>query len=191
MITSHKIPKGQYGYLNWQKKCEILKTLILFGIALVIYLTGLLTLHTNKNIYTLIAALGCIPASNSAVRMIMFLRASGCSESVHDTIKNHIHSLPEIYDLYFTTYQKNYSISHAILADHTIIFYSEDTSINVKQFQNHIASVLSSNGYDNITIFLFQDLEKYINQIKSLEQLTKKNTDLSDKIIKLLLNISL
>ena len=54
----------------------------MFGISLAIYLAGYLTVHSNKNLLTIVAVLGCLPASKSAVSMIMFLRAKGCSEAL-------------------------------------------------------------------------------------------------------------
>ena len=72
--------------LKHQRKLEIAKTAVLFCLSLAVYLSGLLTTGTNKNLLTIVAVLGCLPASRSAVGMIMFLRAKGCSEELHERI---------------------------------------------------------------------------------------------------------
>ena len=74
--------KGQYGYLKRQMKRELIKTFILFGISLSLYFAGRITTGTNKNLLTIVAVLGFLPASQFAVRSIMFMRAKGCSEAV-------------------------------------------------------------------------------------------------------------
>lgn len=82
----HRIKKGQYGYIKSQRKMEIIKTVSLFLLSLAIYLCGYWTTGTNKNLLTVVAILGCLPASKCAVNMIMFIRAKGCSEELYQKI---------------------------------------------------------------------------------------------------------
>ena len=82
----HKYTKGEYLYLQNRKKMEILKTVIFFGISAALYLAGYITTGSNKNYLTIVAVLGCLPASKSAVSMIMNLKIKGCSEKVYARI---------------------------------------------------------------------------------------------------------
>ena len=74
-----KNKKGTYGYIGKQRRWEIIKTLLMFGISIALYTAGYIATKSNKNLLTLVAVLGCLPASKSAVNMIMFLKAKGCS----------------------------------------------------------------------------------------------------------------
>ena len=60
--------KGRPGYLDSQKKKEILKTAMMFGLVIAIMATGYLTTHTKKNLLTVVAVLGCLPAGKSLCR---------------------------------------------------------------------------------------------------------------------------
>lgn len=65
-----KIQKGDFGYINAQKKKRTLITAVLFLIPLVIFFTGLHETGTRLNLFTFVAIMGCLPASRSAVGMI-------------------------------------------------------------------------------------------------------------------------
>ena len=85
-----KYTKGDYLYLQNKKKKEIIKTVVFFGISAALYIAGYITTGSNKNYLTIVAVLGCLPASKSAVSMIMNLKVKGCSETVYKMISNKI-----------------------------------------------------------------------------------------------------
>lgn len=58
-----KVEKGKPGYLNYKKKAEILRTVIYFAIVAAIFLLGYTQTHTRLNLMTVVAVLGCLPAS--------------------------------------------------------------------------------------------------------------------------------
>ena len=60
-----KVEKGKPGYLNYKKKAEILRTVIYFAIVAAIFLLGYTQTHTRLNLMTVVAVLGCLPASQS------------------------------------------------------------------------------------------------------------------------------
>ena len=68
-----KVQKGQYGYLSYKKKFSAIVTIGMFALSLAIFIMGYVTTKTNANLLTVVAVLGCLPASKSAVSMLMFL----------------------------------------------------------------------------------------------------------------------
>ena len=65
-----KIQKGKPGYLNYKRKVEILRTVIYFVIVLAIFALGYWQTHTRLNLLTVVAILGCLPASKALVGVI-------------------------------------------------------------------------------------------------------------------------
>lgn len=120
-MKKQKTKKGDYGYLKHQRKLEIAKTAVLFCLSLAVYLSGLLTTGTNKNLLTIVAVLGCLPASRSAVGMIMFLRAKGCSEELHERILPHAQGLPQLYDVVLTSYDATFELVHLVFKGNSLI----------------------------------------------------------------------
>lgn len=48
-----------------------------FGVSIGLYVMGYVTTGSNKNLLTIVAVLGCLPACKSLVNLILFLKAEG------------------------------------------------------------------------------------------------------------------
>lgn len=181
--------KGCFGYLNYKKKTEIVKTIVFFGISLSLYFAGVMTTGSNKNLLTIVAVLGCLPASKSAVSMIMFLKAKECSEESFHRLKNSIGE-EGIYDCYFTSYDKNFPVSHLVVKNLSVTAFSENAKIKEAEFEEYIRSMLLRNGISNYNVKLYKDLDKYL---KRLQQISAPENEKSrdEEVVRALLAISL
>lgn len=166
--------KGQYGYIKVQKKRTIIKTIIMLTLSFSIFAIGWWSAGTQKNLLTIVAVLGLLPASKSAVNMIMFIRAKGCSETAYIKIAEHSRGFLEAYDLFFTSYNKNYQVSHLVMEDKVICGYTEDLSCDSKACEKHIESLLKQGGCKNITIKIYKDIEKYCEGLDNLKKQRNK-----------------
>ena len=72
-----KVLKGNPGYLDYKKKAEILRTVIYFALVAAVFFLGYSQAHTKKNLLTIVAILGCLPASKALVGVILRLPVSG------------------------------------------------------------------------------------------------------------------
>lgn len=186
----NKMKKGEYGYLLYKKKVSVIMTIGMFAISLALYIAGYVTTKTNANLLTVVAVLGCLPASKSAVNMIMFLKAKGCLPKDKEAIDRAIGSLDGYYDLYFTSYQKNFPISHLVVTQNAIIAYSSDEKIVEKEFNEHMKDILNKERIQDITVKLFKDREKYINRLNELNQ-SEADTSARKDIVSMLYSVSL
>ena len=151
-----KVQKGQYSYLSYKKKLSAIITIGMFTLSLAIFIMGYVTTKTNANLLTVVAVLGCLPASKSAVSMIMFLKAKGCSEEDKNVIEAAIGSLDGYYDLYFTGYSKNFPTDHLVVTKNAIIAYSTDKKIAEKEFNEHMKDILNKERIHDIQLRIFQ-----------------------------------
>lgn len=173
--------KGEYGYLRQKSILVAFWTVLLFGVALSLYAAGIITTGSNRNLLTIVAILGCLPACKSTVNLIMYLRATGCSESVSAKIESQNIKLPQLYDLYFTSYQKNYPVSHLAVAGKLIVGYTELTSMNTAECEKHLETTLKQGGLKQIHIKIYQDLEQYCDGIKKLSNERQAETGGADE----------
>lgn len=173
-MFSHDNYKGCEHYLKTQKKYEILRTFLYFGISLSLFIAGLIATGERVNLLTVVAILGCLPASKSAVDMIMFLRFKGCSEENVQIIKGHTEGLCGLYDMIFTSYDRNYNIAHITVKGNTICGFTEDAKFVEQEFYKHITHILKADNYKETSIKIFSDLTKYTER---LEQLKTLDTD--------------
>lgn len=185
-----KVQKGMFGYLLYKKKLSTIITIIMFTFSLALYIAGYVTTKTNANLLTVVAVLGCLPASKSAVSMIMYLKAKGCSEEDKQAIEGAIGSLDGYYDLYFTGYSKNFPTDHLVVTQNSIIAYSSAKKITEKEFNEHMRDILNKEHIHDVTVKLFTDRAKYINRLKELNQ-SEANTSARMDMVKMLFQVSL
>ena len=130
----NKIYKGDYGYIKEQRKIEIIKTLILLALPIALYIIGFVSTGSNKNLLTFAAVLGCLPMARSAVSMVLFIRAKECCSE--ETFKQIVSAgvAMTYYDLYYTSYKKNYPVAAELLKRGCFIALTE--SDDVSAFSN-------------------------------------------------------
>ncbi|MCI9297999.1 MAG: hypothetical protein HFI10_11250 [Lachnospiraceae bacterium] len=187
-----KNKKGTFGYIEKQRRWEIIKTLLMFGISIALYGAGYLATKSNKNLLTLAAVLGCLPASRSAVGMIMFLKAKGCSKELREVIGDGAKGLSERYDLYLTSYAKNFQISHLVMKGKSLIGITEQEGFDEGACYQHVKTLLSQNGFRDITVKIFRERGKYLERLKSLrESEMEDNGEFNEKVLELMENLSL
>lgn len=190
MLWANK--KGTYGYIGRQRRWEIIKTVVMFGISISLYIAGYIATKSNKNLLTLAAVLGCLPASKSAVSMIMFFKAKGCSAALHEAIGDRAAGLSERYDLYLTSYAKNFQISHLVMKGKSMAGITEQESFDEAACGQHLKTLFAQNGFHDITVKIFGDKEKYFERLKSLrESQIDDNRDYDEKVLELMENLSL
>lgn len=163
--------KGIRNYIDTQKKYEIMRTILYFGLSLGLFVTGYVTTKTKTNLLTIVAVVGCLPACKSLVNAIMFLRYRSCPSRDADLIDASKGILNGLYDLVFTSYQKNYVVDHLTVWGSNICGYSHCSDFPEKEFQAHLEGILRADGHKNYTIKIFRDLKKYTDRLEQLQEL--------------------
>ncbi len=188
--------KGTRNYLNIQKKYEVARTIIYFGISLTLFIAGYIQTGERTNLLTIVAILGCLPASKSAVNAIMFCRFKSCSQETAESIAKCLYSNGQknvtgsLYDCIFTSYKKNFLVAHLVVRGNSICGYSEDKNFAENEFYKHIGDILKLDGHKDITVKIFTDLSKYINRLEQLKELEPAAKS-EDAIIATLKSVSL
>ena len=182
--------KGTEGYLDSQKKYEVIRTLIYFAISISLFIAGLVTTKTKVNLLTIIAVLGCLPASKSAVQMIMYLRYRSLSKEACEVIGRHTEGLTALYDLVFTSYDKNYNVGHLVIKGNTLAGFTEDKKFAEKAFYTHIDQILKKDRITGVSVKIFSDRKKYTERLWQLREL-EADESCTESIIRTLKSVSL
>jgi hypothetical protein len=185
------LPKGSYGYIENRKLITTLRTLLYFLLCIGLYVIGYVTTGDNKNLLTIVAILGTLPACKSAVNMIIFLRAKGCSERLKEQLEGYDRDLTSFYDLYFTTYQKNFAISHMVLKGNVLCGITENPKCEVRNAEEHLEHMMVQEGIKNMTVKIYSDAGKYIDRLSQLIKLETEEGKKQEDVINLLYSISL
>jgi len=192
-LFSGEAAKGRRDYLSSQKKYEIIRTLIYFGISLAVFCLGYFSTKTKNNLLTIVAVLGCLPACKSLVGMIMFLRFQGLSKEKADLIEQLQLTIPQAFDMVFTTYQKNFSLGHLAVQKGQICGYTEQKDFSEAEFEKHITQVLNAEGIKNVSIKVFRDQDKYLERLADLKKKVDpdEKNDLDEQILQVLKSVVL
>ncbi|MBQ7563947.1 MAG: hypothetical protein IJT16_08160 [Lachnospiraceae bacterium] len=159
-LTGRIPKKGEKGYIAWQRRFNILLTAAMYLLAVGIYLLGYLTMHTNKNLWTVIAVLSILPASKNAVRMIMFLRVSPTREAFYERLAPIEKGLPVLYDLIFTTYEKAYVARALVYGGGNICVCSVESKDQAGKLTEHLESMIREK-YSGLSVKVFTDEEAF------------------------------
>lgn len=189
MFFNHSF-KGTKNYLNTQKKYEVMRTVIYFGISFSLFAVGWITSGTKMNLLTIVAVLGCLPASKSTVQMIMYLRYRSLSADTAQTIEKYADGLSVLYDLVLTSYEKNYNVGHLAVKGNTIIGYTQDSKFDEKAFYSHIDQILKKDNMKGTSVKIFSNLKKYTDRLEQLKELDTEET-LNQSIMNTLKSVSL
>lgn len=171
-----KHPKGTYEHIVYRRKIDILVTLFLFALALGLYIIGRVTTGSNKNLLTIVAVLGLLPACKMVVDVIMCFRVKECSQTDRVNIDAEIGDLYGQYNLLFTSYDKNFMIDHLVITSNSIIGYSSSDKYDDKAFQAHIQDILRKEGLKDVLVKIFTNLDKYTNRLTELNDLIMDQT---------------
>lgn len=179
--------KGNFGYLAVKRTQVIIRTVVFFVISVALYIAGYVTTGSNKNLLTVVAVLGLLPASKSLVNMIMLIRAKGCSEEAKNSIMPEEGRLIGMYDMYFTSYKKNFAISHMIVEGKVILGFTEDSKCDCRACEEHLDTMLKQGGFKDITIRISNDIKTYCEQLKNLNAKEQENNPEKDDEVRVVL----
>lgn len=162
------VKKGCYGYIRNRKILTCLFTIACFGVSLALFLIGWHVIGTKKNLWTVIAVLGCLPGAKSAVNMIMFWKAKGCPADAYEQIVSHTGTLCVYYDLQFTSYEHTYQVDSLVIEGKSICGYTSSQKCSPGLCEKHLRTQLEQSGHKDYTVKIFTSLDKYISRLDGM-----------------------
>ncbi len=158
--------KGTYGYIRKQLIFEIIKTLILFAMALGIFFIGYFTLHTKKSLWSILAVLALLPASKSLVGVIMLARFKSLKNDVYERYVNAVGPIPALYENILTTSERSYFVPVICIASRSLAAFMPDG--NAKALKAHLEKVLQTAGH-NVTVKVFDREDAFFERLSQLK----------------------
>ena len=160
--------KGSYGYYSYEKKRRVGIVALLFGITLTIFFTGWIMTGTRRNMFTLVAILGVLPAAKWAVQMIMMLLQKPIDPKVVEITEKIAGDLTHGYELCVTAYEGRLSLDAVVVCGNSIAAYSSAQNGKFEFMETHVRKILHGNGFGNPTFKIFRKLEQYQERITQL-----------------------
>ena len=185
------IKKGCYGYIRNRKAVTAVRTAVYIILSVSLYIAGYVTTGTSRNLLTVVAILGCLPACKSMVNFILFLKASGCSGKLKEQVSPYDGKLTVFYDMYFTSYQKDYPISHMALKGGILYGITEKPKCGCGGAEKHIEQLLAQEGIKNVAVKIYSEPDEYIDRLSQLSSMDVDEHRKRDKIINMLYSVTI
>lgn len=166
-----KIEKGNPGYLKAQRKIEIIKVSIAFALVIAIFVAGYVTTKTRLNLMTVVAILGCLPASKILVGVITRWPYRSIDASVAQEIQSHTQHLVVAYDMVVTSESKIMPIDSIVIYGNTVCGYTHSEKVDLNYAAKHIKSILEKNDFHNLTVKIFDNYKAFITRAEGLESI--------------------
>lgn len=190
-----KVQKGDPGYLDHKKRIEIIRTIIYFGIVAAVFLLGYSQTHTRRNILTVVAILGCLPAAKALVGVITRFPYSSIDRKKADEIRSKTGLLTVCYDMVITSRESIMPVDCIVISGHTIFGYTHYEKVNAEEFSKHIRSILAQNQYTGLTVKVLNQYKPFLARIEGLNNIAaveREDTKEKEEAIRgIILNISM
>ena len=162
--------KGSSGYIRYEKVKRGLIALLMFAIPLVIFFTGLITTGTRKNLLTVVAILGILPAARFAVSWIMIMLQKPAPDEVVDATQKAAPDLVKAYELTVTAYEGRMPLDAVAVRSGSVICLSLNGKKEQFAFmEKHMETILAQNGYRNVKVKIFADEKSFLERVKSMQ----------------------
>lgn len=188
-MNKRKKHKGEIGYLIYQRNVVLIQTIVLFAAALLVFFTGYFWTNTKANIFSIIAVLILLPASRSTVSLIMYVKIPKYQTEILKPFEHKETKVQLLYQMYLTSYQKNFPITCFAVYGNHLIGYTEFAKCDVNACETHIDGILKQNAVKNVTIKIFREWNKFEERVSQLEKMEPSKQD--EEVVSLLKDISL
>ena len=84
-----------------------------------------------------------------------------------------------LFDCVFTSYKKNFRVSHLAVRGNTICGFSEDADFPENDFYKHISDLLRLDGHKEATVKIFVSLPKYLERLDQMQSLEEEGNKTS------------
>ena len=159
--------KGTYGYFRAEKKRRALLTAGMFAIPLTVFFGAWIHYGTRMTVWTVMSAVGCIPACKFLVDLLMILPRKAMDEKRYQEILTHAANLTMCYEMYMTFYEKSAVIDAFAICGNEVVGYSSDPKTDTAFMTQEAQKILRKNGY-KANVKLLKDLRPYLDRLDQM-----------------------
>ena len=168
-----KIEKGQPGYFKSERNKLLAHTLGEFGSVVILLIVGYVPNGTKLNMFTLIAILGCLPASKALVELITIFPYKTIDAQKAEEIKAKAPLLTTAYDMVLTSQEKIMPVDAIVISGGTICGYSKIKKIKPEETASYIKKMLQENHFDKVTVKIFPDYVAFLSRAEGMNSIAE------------------
>lgn len=161
------VEKGQYGYIEYRKKIQLIKTAVAFLLVFAILIFGIIVCGTKNNICTVISVVCVLPAAKFMVTLLMVIRHHKPDEVQYEELKAKGGNLTLLSDCIMSCKEKTVYVDFAIVTDSCVYCYTRNKDFDSDYFEKGISDFIKSCG-DTVKVKLFKNFDDFKNRAAAL-----------------------
>lgn len=172
---------GEFGYLDYIKKKNILKTVIAFAVVFAVLIAGIIIFKTKTNYMTVLSVVLVLPAAKMAVACYIAVTHKGCDEATHNEVLAEAGKLKSLFDCIVSNSKKPIGVSAVVVTDSCICAYTTENA-DKNLFETSVTEFLKADKL-NVNVTLYDNKEQFLNRIRKMAtNFDMDNKHLADKM---------
>ncbi len=189
-----KAKKGRPGYLDYKLQVEILRTVAYFVIVAALFWLGYSQTHSNKNLLTVVAVVGCLPASKALVGVITRLPYRSMDKKTAREIRDKSVNLTMAYDLVLTSKEKIMPVGSIAILGNKVFGYAPSDKVDVDYAARFVRQMLSENELGKVDVRLVHQYGGFLSKLEAMDKSAEgkeRQRERERQIANVIMNISL
>lgn len=161
--------KGSFEYIKQRKKRQLSLTLLMFGIALGIFVLGLvLNKFDKRNIFTVFAVLAVLPSTKILISYIILIPFHSISKERYDAVMNATPEGVTVWtDVVFSSPEKVMMLDFMVIDHHFVICYTENKD-RMKMMEEYLRTGITKREY-HYQLEMYDDFTRFTKRIGKLQ----------------------
>lgn len=189
-----RLEKGKPGYIKARKNRYLLWAVLEFAVVAALLVLGYIQTGSKMNLLTVVAVVGCLPASKMLVEYITMAPHKGISREYYEEIEEKAPLLLKAYDMVITSTEKVMPVSAVVIYGHTVCGYTDSSRTDEAKCAASIKEMLKDNRYEKMTVKIFRDYRTFLLRAEGMNNMAsveKKSRKMEEAVKELILSISM
>ncbi len=162
-----KAEKGDWGYVDYRKKINLIIMLAAFAVVIGVFVLGFILNGNRNNIFTVAAVVLVLPAAKFAVAYFVVAPHSGADEALKNKVEKSAGELTICFDCIMSNKKKPICAQAVVVTDSVICAYTRDEKADNKLFETSLQEFMKNDKL-NVTVTLYKEEKTFINRVKNL-----------------------
>ena len=160
--------KGEFGYLNYRKKLNLIKMIVSFAVVAAVLIIGFIVYKTRANIFTVAAIVLVLPAAKMAVAYFVVLALHKPADNeLKEKVESKSGSLGVYYDLIFSNSKKPIGTQAVVVSDAAVIALTNENNADKKLFETSLKDFMA-NDSRSVNVTLYNDEKSFLSRVSTL-----------------------
>ena len=163
-----KLEKGQPGYIKARKLRYLMLAVAEFAIVAAVFILGYMQTGSRMNLFTVVAAVGCLPAAKMLVEFITMAPYKSIDPEKYKELEEKAGLLTRAYDLIITSTEKVMSVEAVVISGHVVCGFTSNPKTDETILARYIKTTLKNQRYDKMTVKIFHDYQAFLARVEGM-----------------------